>query len=68
MPPVDREYFYGSLDRKIFDQYLELFSDFKYVRGFLGRRVGADAVYARRIHRRNSSIRNKQQSDGAARH
>ena len=30
MPPVDREYFYGSLDRKIFDQYLELFSDFKY--------------------------------------
>jgi iron complex outermembrane receptor protein len=34
MPPVDRESFYGSLDRKIFDQYLELFSDFKYVRGF----------------------------------
>jgi iron complex outermembrane recepter protein len=34
MPPVDREYFYGSLDRKIFGQYLELFSDFKYVRGF----------------------------------
>jgi len=34
MPPVDREYLYGSLDRKIFDQYLELFSDFKYVRGF----------------------------------
>jgi iron complex outermembrane receptor protein len=34
MPPVDREYFYGSLDRTIFDQYLELFSDFKYVRGF----------------------------------
>jgi iron complex outermembrane receptor protein len=34
MPSVDREYFYGSLDRKIFDQYLELFSDFKYVRGF----------------------------------
>ena len=31
---MDREYFYGSLDRKIFDQYLELFSDFKYVRGF----------------------------------
>jgi len=34
MPPVDREYLYGSLDRKILDQYLELFSDFKYVRGF----------------------------------
>src|SRR6266513_5933451 len=33
-PPVDREYFYCSLDRKIFGQYLELFSDFKYVRGF----------------------------------
>ena len=59
MAPVDREYFYGSLDRKIFGQYLELFSDFKYVRGFLGRRVGADAVYAGRIHGRNSSIRNK---------
>jgi iron complex outermembrane receptor protein len=34
MAPVDREYFYGSLDRKICDQYLELFADFKYVRGF----------------------------------
>ncbi|MEY2538355.1 MAG: iron complex outerrane recepter protein [Verrucomicrobiota bacterium] len=32
--PVDREYFYGSLDRKIFDQYLELVADFKYIRGF----------------------------------
>ena len=31
---VDREYLYASLDRKIFGQYLELFSDFKYVRGF----------------------------------
>ncbi len=34
MGPVDREYFYGSLDRKICDQYLELFADFKYVRTF----------------------------------
>jgi len=34
MAPVDREYLYGSLDRKIFDQYLEFFGDFKYVRGF----------------------------------
>src|SRR5262249_46348041 len=34
MPPVDREYFYGSFDRKIFCQYFELFFDFKYVRGF----------------------------------
>ena len=34
MAPVDREYVYASLDRKIFDKYLELFSDFKYVRGF----------------------------------
>jgi iron complex outermembrane recepter protein len=34
MVPVDREYLYASLDRKIFGQYLELFSDFKYVRGF----------------------------------
>jgi iron complex outermembrane receptor protein len=31
---VDREYLYGSLDRKICDQYLELFADFKYVRTF----------------------------------
>jgi iron complex outermembrane receptor protein len=34
LPAVDREYLYGSLDRKIFDQYLELFADFKYVRTF----------------------------------
>src|SRR6266705_2594416 len=34
MAPVDREYLYGSLDHKICDQYLELFGDFKYVRGF----------------------------------
>jgi iron complex outermembrane receptor protein len=32
--PVDREYFYGSLDHKICDQYFEFFADFKYVRGF----------------------------------
>src|SRR5437763_1316250 len=32
--PVDREYFYGSLDRKICNQYLELFADFKCVHGF----------------------------------
>ena len=34
LPAVDREYLYGSLDRKICDQYLELFADFKYVRTF----------------------------------
>src|SRR5262249_17553602 len=34
MAPVDREYLYGSLDRKILGQYLELFADFKYVRSF----------------------------------
>jgi len=34
MAPVDREYLYGSLDRKLCDQYLELFADFKYVRTF----------------------------------
>src|SRR5215831_7780669 len=34
MAPVDREYLYASLDRKICDQYLELFGDFRYVRGF----------------------------------
>lgn len=34
MAPVEREYFYGSLDHKICDQYLQLFADFKYVRGF----------------------------------
>jgi iron complex outermembrane receptor protein len=31
---VDREYFYGSLDRKLCDQYLEIFADFKYARTF----------------------------------
>jgi iron complex outermembrane recepter protein len=31
---VDREYLYGSLDRKICDQYLEFFADFKYARTF----------------------------------
>ena len=34
MAAVDREYLYSSLDRKICDQYLELFADFKYVRTF----------------------------------
>jgi outer membrane receptor protein involved in Fe transport len=34
MAPVDREYLYGSLDHKLCQQYLELFADFKYVRGF----------------------------------
>jgi iron complex outermembrane recepter protein len=34
MPSVDREYLYGSLDRQILSQYLELFADFKYVRSF----------------------------------
>jgi iron complex outermembrane recepter protein len=34
VPAVDREYLYGSLDRKICDQYLEVFADFKYVRTF----------------------------------
>src|SRR5213078_3970165 len=34
MAPVDREYFYGSLDHKLCDQHLEFFADFKYVRTF----------------------------------
>jgi iron complex outermembrane receptor protein len=34
IPPVDREYLYTSLDRKIYGQYLELVGDFKYVRTF----------------------------------
>jgi iron complex outermembrane receptor protein len=34
IPAVDREYLYGSLDRKICDQYLELFADFKYTHSF----------------------------------
>ncbi len=34
MPAVDREYLYGSLDRKICDRYLELFADFKYTHSF----------------------------------
>jgi iron complex outermembrane recepter protein len=32
LPSVDREYLYGSVNRKICDQYLEVFADFKYVR------------------------------------
>ena len=44
MAAVDREYLYGSLDRKICDQYLELFADFKYVRTFWDSRAGADSV------------------------
>jgi iron complex outermembrane receptor protein len=31
---TDREYLYGSVDRKICDQYLEVFADFRYVRQF----------------------------------
>jgi len=34
MASVDREYLYGSFDRKICDQYLGIFADFKYVRTF----------------------------------
>ena len=34
IPAVDREYLYGSFDRKICDQSLEVFADFKYVRTF----------------------------------
>jgi iron complex outermembrane recepter protein len=34
VPAADREYLYGSLDRKIYEQYLELFADFKCVRTF----------------------------------
>jgi iron complex outermembrane recepter protein len=31
---ADRQYFYGSLDRKICGQYVEFFADFKYARTF----------------------------------
>jgi outer membrane receptor protein involved in Fe transport len=31
---ADRQYLYGSFDRKICDQYVELFADFKYARTF----------------------------------
>ena len=41
LPAVDREYLYGSLDRKICDQYLEVFADFKYVRTFWDSAPGA---------------------------
>jgi hypothetical protein len=34
IPAVDREYLYGSLDRKICDRYLQIFADFKYARTF----------------------------------
>ena len=59
--PVDRQYIYGSFDRKIYDQYLELFGRLQICPRFLGRRLGADAVYAGRIHGCKKSIRNKQQ-------
>ena len=50
MAPVDREYLYGSLDHKICDQYLELFADFKYVRGFWDGAL-APAPFSRRYSR-----------------
>ena len=34
MAPVDREYLYGSLIHEICNNYLTVFADFKYVRGF----------------------------------
>jgi iron complex outermembrane recepter protein len=43
MAPVDREYLYGSLDTKICGQYLELFGDFKYVRGFWDSALAPDS-------------------------
>ncbi len=47
---VDREYLYGSLDTKVCDQYLELFADFKYVRGFWDGARAPPHIYAGRIH------------------
>ena len=35
IPPIDREYLYGSVTRDICDKYLTLFADFKYVRQFV---------------------------------
>jgi iron complex outermembrane recepter protein len=54
MAPVDREYLYGSLDTKICGQYLELFGDFKYVRGFWDSGLAPDSftpdVFTDAIH------------------
>jgi iron complex outermembrane recepter protein len=36
MAPVNREYLYASLERKLLGQYLEFFADSKYVRGVWG--------------------------------
>ena len=55
MAPVDREYLYGSLDRKICGQYLELFADFKVRARFLGRRPGA-GLRLRRTYSRTQLI------------
>ena len=46
IPSVDREYLYGSLDRKICDRYLEIFADFKYARTFWDQRYGAGSVFS----------------------
>jgi len=34
IPAADRQYFYGSLARELCDKYLEVFTDFKFVRTF----------------------------------
>jgi iron complex outermembrane recepter protein len=36
VPEADRQYFYGSLNRDIFDKSLIVFADFKYARSFFG--------------------------------
>lgn len=38
--PADREFFYTSFDRKICDEYLQFFSDFKYARTFWSADLG----------------------------
>jgi outer membrane receptor protein involved in Fe transport len=34
LPPADRQAFYGSFTRDVYDKYLTVFGDFKYVRSF----------------------------------
>jgi iron complex outermembrane receptor protein len=44
LPPADRQAFYGSFTRDLFDKYLVLFADFKYVRSFFDSSAAAVSI------------------------
>jgi iron complex outermembrane recepter protein len=41
LPPADRQSFYGSFMRDVYDKYLTVFADFKYVRSFFDASLAA---------------------------